>query len=92
LLDQVAKLLSEVNSRDLTELVDAETADVALLAARAARLAEAAQVRATGRLDRSKEWAAEGARSLPVWLGWKVGLPMGRARAVVGTAARRGDI
>ncbi|MGK2948050.1 MAG: DUF222 domain-containing protein [Acidimicrobiales bacterium] len=80
---QVVELLAEVNEHDLTELVDAEVPEVALLAGRVAKLAEATHVRAAGRLDTSGAWRDDGARSASGWVAWKGSLPSGRAKALV---------
>jgi hypothetical protein len=82
-LGQVVELLGEVNDHDLTALVDAEVAEVALLAGRVAKLAEATHVQVAGRLDTSRVWSDDGARSASAWVAWKSGLPSGRAKAVV---------
>lgn len=58
-------------------------ADVALLASRVAKLAEAAHVRAVGRLDTSRAWHDDGARSTAHWVAWQGRLSTGRARALV---------
>ncbi len=79
-LGEVAELLAEVNERDLTELVDAEVPEVALLAGSVAKLAEATEVRVVGRLDVTGAWRDEGARSAAAWVAWKHRTPPARAQ------------
>jgi hypothetical protein len=82
-LRKARALLVEANGRDLTELTEGEVAEAAVLASEVAKLAEAAQVRVLGRLDVSRAWADDGARSGAAWVAWRCGLSRGRAGALL---------
>ena len=76
-------LLRELASADLTGLSEGEVLELALLATDAAKLATAAQVVAAGRIDVSRAWVAEGARSASAWLAWRGHLPTSTSGAVL---------
>lgn len=79
LLRSAGTLLVEANQRDLTGLADGEVVAAAQLSAEVAKLAEAAQVRALGRLDVSRAWSADGSRTGAAWAAWHCGLSKARA-------------
>ncbi|MGQ0831695.1 MAG: DUF222 domain-containing protein [Microthrixaceae bacterium] len=76
-------LLIEANGRDLTELTDEEILEATTLSTEVAKLAEAAHVRAVGRLDVSRAWADDGSRSGAAWVAWHCHVAKGRAGAVL---------
>lgn len=80
-------LLAEANQRDLTALTDTEVT-VAVLASEVAKLADAAHVRAVGRLDVCRAWADDGARSGTAWVAWRCQLSKGRAAGLLKCARR----
>lgn len=82
-------LLAEANGLDLTELTDGEIVEATKLSAEVAKLAEAAHVRAVGRLDVSRAWADDGARSGTAWVAWHCHLAKGRAAVVLKCARQR---
>ena len=82
-LGEVSERLSEANTRDLTELTDDEVLELTELTAHVVRLADAAHVRIAGRLDVTRAWSDDGARSPAAWVAWHCHLPTERARAVL---------
>ncbi|MGH9085229.1 MAG: hypothetical protein ACRDYW_07220, partial [Acidimicrobiales bacterium] len=76
-------LLRELAGADLTDLSDGEVLELAVLTTDAAKLATAAQVVAAGRIDVSRAWVAEGARSASAWLGWRGHLPTATSGTVL---------
>lgn len=83
LLRSTRALLVEANGRDLTELTDGEIVEATELSAEVAKLAEAAHIRAVGRLDVSRAWAADGSRSGAAWVAWHCHVAKGRAGVVL---------
>ncbi len=92
LLRSARALLAEANERGLTELTPGEITEVAVLSSTVAKLAEAAHIRAVGRLDASGAWADDGSRSAAAWVAWHVGLAKGRAGTLVKCARQLRDM
>lgn len=88
LLHRSRSLLAEANRLDLTRLTDSEVTEVTVLASEVAKLADAAQVRAVGRLDVCRAWADDGARSGTTWVAWRCQLSKGRAAGLLKCARR----
>jgi hypothetical protein len=83
LLRSAHALLVEANGRDVTELTDGEVVEATVLATEVAKLADAAQVRVLVRLDVSRAWADDGARSGAAWVAWHCRLSQSRAGALL---------
>ena len=92
LLRSARALLIEANGRDLTGLTDGEVIEATELASEVAKLADAAQVRVLGRLDVSRAWANDGARSGAAWVAWRCGFSKGRAGGLLKCARQLRDL
>lgn len=92
LLRSTRALLAEANRRDLTELTDGEVVEATELTAEVAKLADAAHVRAVGRLDVSRAWADDGSRSGTAWVAWHCHVAKGRAGVVLKCARQLRDM
>lgn len=83
LMREARVLLTEANTRVLTDLADAEVTEVMILSSQVTKLAEAAHLRAIGRLDVSKAWAEDGSRSASAWLAWHCHVAKARAGSLL---------
>ena len=80
---EIEGLFAELAELDATALTDGEVADYAMRAQRIRSLADAHCARSAGRVDATKVWAADGARSATAWLAWRCNVARGRASAAV---------
>src|SRR5690606_19528561 len=83
LAKEAKAVLVELAGRDLTELTDGEVTELVVLTTEVAKVAEAAQVAAIGRLDRSRAWDDSGARGAAAWVAWQCHLSRARAASAV---------
>jgi hypothetical protein len=79
---ELTERLSEVAASDLTRLTAGEVADLVVASQRLAAAADAVHVAAVARLQVTRSFEDDGARSAAAWVGWKCRVPSGRAHAV----------
>lgn len=86
ILKEIEASFAELAALDPTCLTDGEVIDYVRRAQRILSLADAHCARSAGRLDVSKAWAADGAKSATAWVRWQCNLAHGRASEAVCTA------
>ncbi|MCU1351021.1 MAG: endonuclease [Acidimicrobiales bacterium] len=76
---ELAERLAAVAGSDLTRLTEGEVTELVVESHRALAIAEAVHTAAVARLDVTRAFEPEGARSAASWVAWKCRIPAGRA-------------